>query len=100
MVDGVLEAHGPLLRYLLARAWPIGGAKAMTLGHVVIGRDRLVLEETRLHERVHVAQYELWGPLFIPAYFTASLIAMLRGGDVYRDNSFEAEAFEVESRRA
>ncbi len=98
LVDGVLEAHGPFLRFLLRRAWPIGGASAMTLGHVVIARDQAALDATRIHERVHVAQYELWGPLFIPAYLVASVLALARGGDVYRDNAFEAEAFAVESR--
>jgi hypothetical protein len=39
----------------------------MTLDHVVIARDRYSLESTRDHERVHVRQCEVWGPLFVPA---------------------------------
>jgi len=92
-VSGVLEAHGRTLDSLLRR-FPIrGGASAMTLGHVVLGRDQVCLDRTRGHERVHVRQYELWGPLFLPAYCLSSLIAALRGRDFYRDNVFEREAF-------
>jgi hypothetical protein len=62
--------------------------------HIVVGCDIHCLERTRRHERVHVRQVERWGPLFIPAYFTASLIARLRGGDAYLDNCFEREAYD------
>src|SRR5690606_18564437 len=73
VIDGVLEAYGGLLPWLLRRAIPLpGGAEAITLGHVVLARDREVLDATRAHERVHVRQYETWGPAFIPAYFLAS----------------------------
>jgi hypothetical protein len=65
----------------------------MTLGHVVIGRDRDCLDHSRAHERIHVRQAERWGPLFIPAYLLASLFAKLRGRDAYRDNPFEREAY-------
>lgn len=44
------------------------------------------------HELVHVRQYELWGPLFVPIYLIASLWAGLRGGNAYRDNRFEIAA--------
>ena len=88
--DGVLEAHGGMLRELLG--WlPLGprSGTAVTLGHVVIGSCAGTLAATRAHERVHVAQYERWGPLFLPAYAVASLCALLGGGDAYRDNRFE-----------
>jgi hypothetical protein len=59
IVDGVIEAHSPFLRRALASFTPLArGADAMTLGHVVIGRDARALEITRAHERVHVRQYE------------------------------------------
>jgi hypothetical protein len=99
LVDGVLEAHGPWLRWILRRVVPLrGGALAITLGHVVIGRDRRALEATREHERVHVVQYERLGPLFIPAYFAASLWALTRGGHPYFDNAFERQAIDAERR--
>ena len=97
VVEGVLEAHGPMLAWLLAHLTPMpGGAAALTLGHVVIARDRRSLEETRAHERVHVRQCETWGPLFVPAYLTASLWAMWRGRNFYFDNRFEIEAFQLD----
>ena len=96
VVDGVVEACGGTLAPLL-RAVPIrGGARAMTIGHVVIGRDREALDDTRDHERVHVRQYERWGPLFLPAYFASSAWLLLGGRDPYRDNPFEREAYRYE----
>ena len=95
VVDGVLEIHGGLVRWLLVHCTLLkGGARAMTLGHVVLGVDRVALEATRAHERIHVRQAERWGPLFVPAYLLASLIQFLRGRNAYRDNPFEREAFE------
>jgi hypothetical protein len=92
-VDGVLEAHGPALAWMLRNLTLVpGGAAALTLGHVVIGRDLASLEATRTHERVHVRQCEAWGPLFVPAYLAASLAAAARGRDCYYDNRFEVEA--------
>ncbi len=98
MFDGVLEVHGGLATFFLNRIcsqWLSGGAAAMTLGHVVIGVDEIQLHRTRKHERVHVRQYELWGPLFLPAYGMASLLAWLRGKDAYRENRFEREAYRI-----
>jgi hypothetical protein len=94
IVDGVIEAHGPVLAWALRHLTLVpGGAAALTLGHIVIGQDRRALEMTRRHERVHVRQCERWGPLFVPAYLIASVWMLARGGDIYLDNPFEAEAF-------
>ena len=99
IIDGVLELHGPLVAAVLRRVVPIpGGAAAMTFGHVVIARDKRILELTRAHERVHVRQYECWGPAFIPAYLAASVWAWIRGRGAYEGNYFEREAFRRESR--
>lgn len=99
-VDGVLELHGGVVAWFLENCTLLpGGASAMTLGHVVLGRDLNALNRTRSHERIHVRQVERWGPLFLPAYVIASLIAFLRGRDPYRDNPFEREAFEDDARR-
>lgn len=93
VVDGVLEVHGGVLSWMLRRVIPLrGGASAMTLGHVVLGRNADCLERTRAHERAHVRQCERWGPLFVPAYAVASVVASLRGGHYYRDNMFERDA--------
>ena len=44
VIDGVIEAHGPLLRWALTRLIPLpGGASAITLGHVVLARDAFAI---------------------------------------------------------
>jgi hypothetical protein len=97
LVDGVVEAHSPLLERALAAFTPLArGADAMTLGHVVLGRNARALDVTRAHERVHVRQYESWGPLFLPAYFLAGAYALARGRHPYFDNRFEHEARQAE----
>jgi len=94
VVDGVLELHGGLVSLFLRRGTLLkDGASAMTLGHVVLGRDLEALDWSRDHERVHVRQCERWGPLFIPAYVLASLYIRLRGGRFYEENPFEREAY-------
>ena len=99
VVRGVVEVHGGIATRLLGRGLPwIGPGAAITLGHVVLGRDQDCLDRSRAHERVHVAQYERWGPFFIPAYLLASLVAYLRGMDPYRDNPFEREAYDQTDR--
>lgn len=86
VVRGVLLAEGA--------AWPrrLGWRyRAITLGHVVLSVDELE-PDTLEHELAHVAQYERWGPLFVPAYLVASAAAALRGRHHYRDNRFEVAA--------
>jgi len=96
VVEGVLEAYGGSLSKLLQQPfWFCGPIAAITLGHVVLGCDQETLNKTRRHERVHVRQYEVWGPFFIPAYLLASCWVGLRGGNPYRDNPFEVEAYAV-----
>ena len=95
IVRGVVEAQGGIITALLRKGLPwVGSGAAVTLGHVVWGCDRQCLDRSRDHERIHVAQYERWGPLFIPLYLLASLFAYSRGRDPYLDNPFEREAFD------
>ena len=68
--------------------------RAITFGHVVLSVDEIDLDTFR-HELVHVAQYERWGPLFVPVYLLASAEAWRKGGHPYRDNSFEIAARET-----
>ena len=99
IVDGVLEVHGSFIAWVLRRCIPMpGGAWAITFGHVVLGRDTEALSLTRVHERVHVRQYELWGPAFIPAYLLAAIWGLVTGRGLYHGNFFEREA--VRSERA
>jgi hypothetical protein len=95
-VHGVLEISGGAVRTFV-EAWPWRFV-AITFGHVVLGVDAATLEQSRAHERVHVRQYERWGPLFLPLYLGSSLVQWLRGRDAYRDNCFEREAFARDGR--
>lgn len=93
VVRGVIELHGgPVTWFLRHCTFFKNGAAAMTLGHVVLGISASALDSTRAHERVHVRQCERWGPLFIPAYFLASLYPLVRGRSAYWDNPFEVRA--------
>jgi len=91
--DGVLETSGGALRPLLAHAVPGFPIAAITLGHVVLASGERALEQTRAHERVHVRQYETWGPLFPLLYLAASAAALARGRSAHADNAFERQAF-------
>ncbi len=75
-------------------------ARGMTLGHVILGVSDSDLETIRLHEWVHVRQYERWGPLFLPAYLLSSAVLWLVGRDPYWENPFEVEAFDADRQRA
>jgi len=92
--SGVIEAHGGILPHILKQMpFVKGGARAITIGHVVLARDAQSLDATRTHERVHVRQYERWGPMFLPAYLLAGAWQWAHGKDPYRDNPFEVEAY-------
>ena len=69
----------------LTRLLPKLGRSAMTVGFVIVSSVRV---EGRLlaHERHHVRQYMVWGPLFIPIYL---LLAILFG---YRRHPMERAA--------
>jgi len=90
---GVIEFHSGAVKWLLARLPGGPFALAITFGHTVLGQTGAALDICRAHERVHVRQYERWGPLFGPAYLLCSLVLWLRGKDAYRDNPFEREAY-------
>ncbi len=99
-VGRVLEFHGGVLNRTLRWVPIAGGASAMTLGHCVIARTQHDLDRSRRHELVHVAQYERWGPLFVPAYLACSAWCWLHGCDWYLDNPFEQEAYGSERPQA
>jgi len=95
LVQGAIEIHGGFVRFFLRRGLLfLGPAAAMTLGHVILGRDQGCLDRSRAHEHVHVRQYERWGPLMLPLYLLAGAVLFFRGLDPYLDNPFEREAFE------
>ena len=93
IVEGAVEiAGGRIDRCLLIlpRYCRFG---AITFGHVIIGIDHATLAGHRLHEHVHVRQYERWGVFFFPLYLSSSLLQFALGRDPYLNNSFEREAF-------
>ena len=101
VVDGVVEAHGPALAWLLSHFTLMpGGAAALTLGHVVIARDRWSLESTRAHERVHVRQCERCGPLFVPAYLRSQSFGDLARWQFLLRQPVRDRSFQCGSKRA
>jgi len=91
-IDGVLEIAGGSLAQRATR-WPLARHFcALTLGHVVLGRDHAVLDACRLHEQAHVAQYERWGPAFLVLYAASSAWEAAKGNSPYFDNHFERQA--------
>jgi len=91
-VQGAMEIHGGLVRTFLHKCLLIPAA-AMTLGHVILGRDQECLDRTRKHEHVHIRQFERWGPAMLPLYLAMSAVLYLRGMNPYLDNPFEIEAY-------
>ena len=91
--DGCLEFYEGT-RACCVRHMPTGKLTAgITLGHAILGQSGPGLERVGTHERVHVRQFELWGPLMGPAYLLASAWVWLSGRDAYRDNPFEIQAY-------
>ncbi len=64
---------------------------AQTLGRYVIARERVPDSIVR-HELEHVRQWSRFGPLYLPLYGLASIVAILAGGNRYLDNVFETVA--------
>ena len=69
---------------------------AITFGQVILGQSDAALDIAHAHERIHIRQYERWGPLMGPAYLACSAVLWLRGRRPYRDNPFEREAYSKE----
>ncbi len=91
---GVLEIWGGFADTILDMGIPgIGEMPAMTLGHVIIARDKRLLRRWRTHERVHVEQFERLGPFLIPTLFGWAIWLSLTGRDPYYDNPIELEAY-------
>jgi hypothetical protein len=96
-VGGVLEIYGGFVSFVLRHFIPPRGeVAALTLGHVVLGRDKNSLAASRLHERAHVRQYEVFGPAFLFVYLAASILAMIRGEGAYQGNYLEKKAMQRE----
>jgi len=96
---GVLEIYGGFVSFVLRHFIPIqGDVAALTLGHVILGCDKNALSASRLHERAHVRQYEVFGPFFLFVYLAAAIWAMIKGEGAYRGNYLEKKAVQEEQR--
>ena len=71
----------------------IRGASAVTFGHTILAQSATGRDACRLHELVHVRQYERWGLFFVPAYLAYWLALSIRGKSGYWENPFEREAY-------
>jgi len=90
----VIEFWGGFATVFL-RVFPlVAGASAVTFGHTVLARSKAHLDGSREHERVHVRQYERWGPFFVPAYLLCWAVLWLARKHPYHDNPFERQAFD------
>lgn len=72
-----------------AQALPFRG---IVFGHVILAVTDEELYHIGPHERVHVEQYEHWGPFFFFAYGLSSLWQLLHGRSPYWYNHFEVQA--------
>lgn len=91
--DGAVEFYDGGTAEFVRRLPPGPTTAGFTLGHVILGQTAEGLTIVGKHERVHVRQFERWGPFMGPAYLGASSWLWLAGKDAYRDNPFEVEAF-------
>jgi len=73
----------------IARWLPFRG---IVFGHVILAVTAEELAAIGDHERIHVQQYERWGPLFFVAYGLSSVWQLIRGRGMYWDNHFEVQA--------
>lgn len=66
--------------------------RGIVFGHVILAVTSEELQRIGPHERVHVEQYERWGPLFFVVYGASSLWQLLKGRSPYWHNHFEIQA--------
>lgn len=90
---GAIEFYGGATAWLVRHLPPGPSTRAITLGHVILGQTVEGLDACAAHERIHVRQFELWGPAMGPAYLAASAWQWCRGRDAYRQNYFERQAY-------
>lgn len=68
--------------------------RGIVFGHVILAVTREELVTIGAHERVHVEQYERWGPFFLIAYVASSLWQFFKWRSPYWHNYFEIQARE------
>lgn len=65
---------------------------AITLGEIVLYRDRAFTKKRINHELVHVNQGRTWGIFFLPLYIIASIVSRVIEGNWHEGNIFEKQA--------
>jgi hypothetical protein len=80
----VFDRHARGLTWAMLRM----NRTAMTLGFVIVSGQPLS-DELLAHEREHIRQYCVWGPLYIPAYLALTI-----------PYGYTRNPFEVAARRA
>jgi hypothetical protein len=93
--DGAFEFYEGATAWFVRRLPPGPTTAGFTLGHTILGQTGTGLEQVGKHERVHVRQFERWGPIMGPAYLLSSAWMWWTGRDAYRDNPFEVEAYRI-----
>lgn len=96
LLGGTAEIHCGVIEVALSRSERKARVmlRAITFGHVVLGRSKQALAQLRAHELQHVKQYERWGLVFFLAYPASSLYQLLRGRNPYWFNHFEVQSRE------
>lgn len=82
--------------WLIAKVFDWTGTCGATWGCVVFYATPAPAERTVRHERRHILQAMVLGPLFPVVYLLCSVFAMLSGGNAYRDNALEQDARQAE----
>jgi len=98
-IDGVAEFHGGRVgNFFASRSHPFCFG-AITVGHVILATCHNELSALRVHEHVHVRQYERWGIFFLPAYALSSMWELCHGRNGYWNNCFEKQAYAEEAKQ-
>jgi len=98
-IDGVAEFHGGWVgNFFASRSHPFCFG-AITVGHVILATCHNELSALRVHEHVHVRQYERWGIFFLPAYALSSMWELCHGRNGYWNNCFEKQAYAEEAKQ-
>ena len=87
-----MRPHSWLGRYFARRS-----LAAITFGHLVLIITARPPDNIVGHELVHIRQYELLGPLFLPLYGLASLVVLALHKDFYFANPFERQAYKKQA---
>jgi len=98
-MDGVAEFHGGLVGNFFASRPRLFCFGAITIGHVILGTCHNELNALRVHEHVHVRQYERWGIFFLPAYALSSLWEVCHGRNGYWNNCFEKQSYAEDAKQ-